>query len=164
MCASVCVMFLPCIPELIYQIRRVVMEMGEEELKEVDRNGGGEETTYYYMWILNDKDGLVDDVPSTLDLTRTSLHDTTELSLGHVGGCVMLVLLLCSACSVLFVLFLCSACSASLFCCSLCSASVLLFCLFCFSVLLFCCSACSAHLFCCCYHCYYCYHWYHFFF
>ncbi|XP_063877898.1 uncharacterized protein LOC135109926 isoform X3 [Scylla paramamosain] len=76
---------------VIYQIRRVVLdtleeeEEDEEEMKERkgDTGGGGTGTVFYYMWILNDRDGMVDDAPSTLDLTRTSLHDTTELSLGH---------------------------------------------------------------------------------
>ncbi|XP_045121201.1 uncharacterized protein LOC123510276 isoform X2 [Portunus trituberculatus] len=80
---------------VIYQIRRVVLdtlekeEDEEEEEEEVDvermrdTEGGGGGTVFYYMWILNDRDGMMDDAPSTLDLTFTSLHDTTELSLGH---------------------------------------------------------------------------------
>lgn len=78
-----------------------MLEIEDEELKVVEYSGdgGGERgggTTYYYMWILNDRDGMVDDAPSTLDLTRTSLHDTTELSLGHVGrpaACVFTVVI-----------------------------------------------------------------------
>ncbi|XP_050711977.1 uncharacterized protein LOC126996027 isoform X3 [Eriocheir sinensis] len=74
---------------LIYQIRRVEVEDNdekEEEISEKELNkevGEGRTSTYYYMWILNDKDGMMDDAPSTLDLTRASLHDTTEPSLGH---------------------------------------------------------------------------------